>query len=148
MWSDCKIRFRHIQAYLSIIQECIYTVAVCSVLQNRCSWNLCEIRRKAHMPESIFNKAEDILAWNFKLKTATRIFFIPLMNFGKVSRTSFYRTPPDDCSWYYLVNLTFKLLILSKFIHSINIVGMLNLMSKNLDFRTSILQFSYYKNNF
>ena len=39
-------------------------------------------------------------------------------------------------------------LILSKFVHSINIVGTLYLMSRNVDFRTSILQLSYYKNNF
>ena len=39
-------------------------------------------------------------------------------------------------------------LILSKFVHSINIVGTLYLMSRNVDFGTSILQLNYYKNNF
>ena len=56
-------------------------------------------------------------------------------------------TPPDECFWY-LENLAFKHLILSKLVHSINIADTLYLMSKIVDFRTSILHLSYYKNNF
>ena len=36
----------------------------------------------------------------------------------KMLRTPFYRTPPDDWFWY-LENLTFKHLILNKFVYSI-----------------------------
>ena len=54
-------------------------------------------------------------------------------------RAPFYRTAPDDCLWY-LENLTSKFLILSKFIHSIYIVGTLYLMTRYVDFRASILQ--------
>ena len=64
------------------------------------------------------------------------------MNFAKILRTPFYRTLPFDCYWH-LENLTFKLLILNKFAHSINIVGTLYLMSRNIHFRISILQLSY-----
>ena len=38
--------------------------------------------------------------------------------------------------------------MLDKFVHSINIGGTLYLISRNVDFRTFILQLSYYKNNF
>ena len=60
------------------------------------------------------------------------------MNFA-ILQTPFYRTAPDDGFWY-LENLTFKLLILSKFIHSVYIVSTLYLMTRNVDFRASILQ--------
>ena len=46
------------------------------------------------------------------------------MNFAKFLKTPFS----------YLGNLTFRLLILNKFVPSINIVGMLYLMSRNVDF--------------
>ena len=42
----------------------------------------------------------------------------------KILRTLFCRTPPGECFWY-LENLTFKLLILTKFAHLINIFGKL-----------------------
>ena len=74
-----------------------------------------KILRKAHMSESLFNKVVDLLDWNFKLKTASRTFLIFFNEFCK-----FYRTPPDGCFWY-LENLTFKHLILNKFVHLINI---------------------------
>ena len=45
-------------------------------------------------------------------------------NFTKILRTSLYRTLLDNCFWY-LENLTFKLLILNKFARSINIVSKL-----------------------
>ena len=61
------------------------------------------------------------------------------MNFAKMLRTPFYKTDPDDYFWY-LENLIPKLSILSKFIHSIYIVGTLYLMTRNVDFRASILQ--------
>ena len=38
--------------------------------------------------------------------------------------------------------------MLDKSFHSINIVGTLYLISRNVDFRNFILQLSYYKNNF
>ena len=38
--------------------------------------------------------------------------------------------------------------MLDKFVHSINIAGTLHLMSRNVDFRTFILQLCYHKNNF
>ena len=68
------------------------------------------------------------------------------MNFAKLLGTPFYRTPPDGCFWY-LENLTFKQLILSQFAHSINLVNTLYLMSRNVNFRTSSLQLSYYDSN-
>ena len=70
-----------------------------------------------HICTCLFNKVADLLAWNFKLKIKAKIY-------AKTLRILFYRTPPGDCFWY-LENLTFKLLILNKFAHSINIVGKL-----------------------
>ena len=61
------------------------------------------------------------------------------MNFFRNVRNTFLRTAPDDGFWY-LENLTFKHLILSKFIQSIYIVSTLYLMTGNVDFRASILQ--------
>ena len=55
------------------------------------------------------------------------------MNFAKFLKTFFCKTPPGDCFWH-LENLTFKLLILNKFLHSISIVDTLYLMSWNVDF--------------
>ena len=64
-----------------------------------------------------------------------------------ILKTPFYSTPPGDCFWY-LENLTHKPLMLDKFVHSINIDGTLYLISRNVDSRNLILQFSYYQNNF
>ena len=43
-----------------------------------------------------------------------------------ILRTPFQRTHPDDCVWY-LENSTFKLLILNKFVNSINIVDRISI---------------------
>ena len=59
------------------------------VLQNRCSSNFCEILSKAHMPETLFKKVVDLLAWNFKLKTASRIFLIFFNEFCKNVKSTF-----------------------------------------------------------
>ena len=77
------------------------------------------ILRKAHMPESLFNKVVDLLVWNFK-DCITDIFENFQWILQKMLRTPFYRTLLDSCFWY-LENLTFKHLILNKFVHSINI---------------------------
>ena len=44
----------------------------------------------------------------------------------------FYGIPPGHCFWY-LEKFTFKLLILSKFFHLINIVSMPHLISRSID---------------
>ena len=59
------------------------------VLQNRCSSNFCEILRKAHMSKSLFKNALDLLAWNFKLKTASGIILIFFSEFCKNVKNSF-----------------------------------------------------------
>ena len=59
------------------------------VLQNRCSSNFCEILRKAHRPESLFKKVLDLLAWNFKLKTASGIILIFFSEFCKNVKNTF-----------------------------------------------------------
>ena len=45
----------------------------------------------------------------------------------------FYSTRPGDCFWY-LESLTFKLLILNKFVHSIKIFSKQYLINRNVDF--------------
>ena len=69
------------------------------------------------MPESLLNKDVEFLAWILNQRLHHGYFLYLSMNFAKLLRTPFYRTPPDDCFWY-LENLTFKLLILGKFVHS------------------------------
>ena len=81
-----------------------------------------------------------------KLKTALQIFFNEICKIF-ILKTPFYSTPRGDCFWYW-EHLTFKSLLLDKFVHSINIVGTLYLISRNVDFRTFILSLSYHKNNF
>ena len=70
------------------------------------------------MLESLFNKVVDLL-------------HEILINFAKFLRTPILQKAPGDC-FRYFKNLTFKLLILNKFVHSINIVGTLYLISKNI----------------
>ena len=41
------------------------------------------------MPESLFNRVANLLAWNFKVKTTSRMFFIFSINFAKILRTPF-----------------------------------------------------------
>ena len=41
------------------------------------------------MPESLFNKVVDILPWNFKLKTASRIFLMFFNEFWKYIKSTF-----------------------------------------------------------
>ena len=41
------------------------------------------------MPESLFKKVVDLLAWNFKLKTASRIFLIFFNEFFKNVKSTF-----------------------------------------------------------
>ena len=53
--------------------------------------NFCEILRKEYMSESVFNNVVDLLAWNFKLKTASRMFFNEL-------RKNFKNTFLEDTS--------------------------------------------------
>ena len=53
--------------------------------------NFCEILRKEYMSESVFNNVADLLAWNFKLKTASRMFFNEL-------RKNFKNTFLEDTS--------------------------------------------------
>ena len=73
-----------------------------------------EIHRNAHMLKSPFNKF------------AARILF---KEYCKIFQNTFF----TERIWY-LGNLTLKRLILNKFVHSINIVGRLYLMSRNMDF--------------
>ena len=74
---------------------------------NRCIRNSCL---------SVFCKiVAELFLQNFKLKTASQRFF---SEFCKNFKNTFYRTPPGYSFWY-LENMRFKLLILSKFVHSI-----------------------------
>ena len=84
------------------------------------------------MPGSLFNKFVDLLLWNFKSKTTSLIFLIFFNKFCRSFKNTFLQDTPDECFWY-LENLTFKLLILNQFVHSINIVGTLYLTSRNVD---------------
>ena len=117
------------------------------VLQNRCSSNFCEMLRKAQMPKSLFKKVVDLLAWNFKLKTASRIFLKFFNEFCKNVKSTFLQ----DSSRRLL--LIFRKPDIQTFdakqicSHD-QYCRDANLMSRNVNFRTSILQLSYYKNNF
>ena len=45
------------------------------------------------MPESLFNKVVDLLAWNFKSKTTSRIFLIFFIEFCKIFKNTSRRLP-------------------------------------------------------
>ena len=100
-----------------------------------------------HICWSLLSKRFQIFQPDFKLKTASRIFFIFFNELCKHVKNTFLL---DSFRRLLLIleNLTFKHLILSRFVYQINIVGTLYLMSRNVNFRTSILQLRYYKNNF
>ena len=73
------------------------------------------------------------------------------MNVISIYIENFKNSFSQDTSWRLLLifrKFDIQILILSKFLHSINIACTLYLMSRNVDFRTSILQLSFYKNNF
>ena len=55
---------------------------------------------KAHMPESLLKKNVDLLAWNFKLKTASRIFLIFFNEFCKNVKNTFLQ---DSCRRLLLI---------------------------------------------
>ena len=46
------------------------------------------------MPGSLFKKVVDLLAWNFKLKTASRIFLIFFNEFCKNIKNAFLQDSP------------------------------------------------------
>ena len=108
------------------------------VLQNRCSSNFCEMLRKAHMPESLFKKVVDLLAWNVKLKTASRIFLKFFNEFCRNVKNIFLQ----DSSRRLL--LIFRKPDIQTF-NAKQICSLdqycrdANLVSRNVNFRTSIL---------
>ena len=83
------------------------------------------------MPDSLSNKVVDLQAEILLKQVLWHGYFS--MNFAKIQGHLSYRTPPCDHFWY-LENLASKVLILNRFVHSINNVGTLHLMSRNSDF--------------
>ena len=110
--------------------------------------NFCEILTKAHMLESLFKKLQTLRLFLIQTYTVLRLFLIFLNDFCKNVKNTFLQDSSRRPLLIFRKPHIFKHLILSKFIHSINIVHTLYLMNRNVNFRTSILQLSYYKNNF
>ena len=102
------------------------------VFRKMCSENMQQIYRRNPMSKSDFNKVACIFIEIILRHGSSSV------NLLYIFRTSFPRTPLEGCIWcdcfWYLENLIFKLLIPNKFAPSINIVGKLYFMSKNVDF--------------
>ena len=74
--------------------------AFTDILQNKCSQKLRKCTRKTPLLESLFNKVAGLISWNCIKKRPHHIYL--RVSLSKFSKKLIYRTPPNDCSCWFL----------------------------------------------